>query len=99
MAQVKLIDYTQDAAAKLIFTKATRLNMTPGLYDEVLAKCGGTEEAWQDNDWMNSELSYMARTIPSSWEFVHFTFLVTDVTRACTHQIVRTRHGSYAQQT
>ena len=41
----------------------------------------------------------MANTIPSSWEFVDYTFLVTGVSRAYTHQQVRTRAASYAQQT
>lgn len=89
---VKLIDYTQDAAAKLIFTKSTRLNMTPGLYEEILAHC-------QDQEWRDKELAYMAKTIPSSWEFCQFSFLITGVSRAFTHQFVRTRHGSYSQQT
>lgn len=104
---VELIDYTQDAAAKLIFTKSTRLNMTPGLYEEILERCKWAEgqesqagyPSTPNKDWMNSELSYMAKTIPSSWEMVHFTFLITGVSRAFTHQFVRTRHGSYAQQT
>ena len=41
----------------------------------------------------------MARTIPSSWEFVDYVFAVEGVSRAYTHQQVRTRAGSYAQQT
>ena len=41
----------------------------------------------------------MARTIPSSWEMVSYTFLIEGVTRAFTHQFVRTRTGKYAQQT
>jgi flavin-dependent thymidylate synthase len=41
----------------------------------------------------------MANTIPSSWEFVDFTFLISGVTRAFTHQLVRTRTASFAQQT
>ena len=45
------------------------------------------------------ELAYMANTIPSSWEFVHYTFLIENVTRAFTHQLVRTRTASFAQQT
>jgi thymidylate synthase (FAD) len=44
------------------------------------------------------ELAYMANTIPSSWEFVTYTFAVEGVTRACTHQMVRTRTASFAQQ-
>lgn len=89
---VQLIDYTQDAAVKMIFTKATRLQMNAALLQEIKDNC-------QDREWVADELAYMAKTIPSSWEFIDFTFLITDVTRAFTHQFVRTRHGSYAQQT
>lgn len=45
------------------------------------------------------ELEYMANTIPSSWEFVDYTFMIEGVTRAFTHQLVRTRNASFAQQT
>jgi len=46
-----------------------------------------------------NELDYMVNTIPSSWEFVDYTSLVEGVSRAYTHQQVRTRAASYAQQT
>lgn len=96
--KVSLIDYTgygtldpaHHAAAMLIFTKSTRLDMKPGLMDEI--------KGWSDEQ-MAKELEYMANTIPSSWEFLHYTFLIEGVTRAFTHQFVRTRTGSYAQQT
>jgi len=95
---VQLIDYTgagsadpaRHAANVLVFTKSTRLNMQPGLMDEIAAK------PWSE---IEAELEYMANTIPSSWEFVTYTFLINGVTRAFTHQFVRTRTGSYAQQT
>lgn len=95
---VRLIDYTgagspdpaRHAANVLVFTKATRLNMVPGLMDEIAAK---------PQQEIHKELEYMANTIPSSWEFVNYTFLINGVTRAFTHQFVRTRTGSYAQQT
>jgi len=95
---VQLIDYTgagtadpaRHAANVLVFTKATRLNMVPNLMDEIAAK---------SDEEMAKELEYMANTIPSSWEFVTYTFLINGVTRAFTHQFVRTRTGSYAQQT
>jgi flavin-dependent thymidylate synthase len=74
----------------LIFTKSTRLTMHPGLLSEI--------STWPQARKMQ-ELEYMARTIPSSWEFVDYVFMVENVTRAFTHQLVRTRHGSYAQQT
>ena len=96
--QVSLIDYTgkgspdpaRHAANVLVFTKQTRLEMKPGLFSEI--------ESWP---WerIEEELAYMANTIPSSWEMVSHTFLINGVTRAFTHQFVRTRTGSYAQQT
>lgn len=78
------------AADLLIFTKSTRLTMSPGLMEEV--------SAWPESKKLE-ELEYMANTIPSSWEFVDYTFLIEGVTRAFTHQFVRTRTNSYAQQT
>lgn len=97
--KVTLIDFTgkgrphdQDyyAAALLIFTKRTRLKMSPEGLDEILN--------WPPKR-IEDELAYMARTIPSSWEFCNYTLMVEDVTRAFTHQLVRTRTASYAQQT
>jgi len=86
---VKLISYTQDAEDILLFTKATRLSMTVELLSEI--------KAWSP-DKKAEGLAYMANTIPSSWEFVDYTFAITGVSRAFTHQFVRNRHGSYAQQ-
>jgi flavin-dependent thymidylate synthase len=96
--KVSLIDCTgmgtphpaEYAANLLIFTKSTRLEMKPGLLDDI--------SKWPHKKRME-ELSYMANTIPSSWEFCHYTFLIEDVTRAFTHQLVRTRAASFAQQT
>ena len=96
--KVSLIDYTGSghkrpdryAAAQIIFAKSTRLTMVPGLFDEILN--------WSD-ERMEEELKYIANTIPSSWEFVHYTFLIEGVSRGFTHQFVRTRTASFAQQT
>jgi len=94
--KVTLIDYTGfgnpdpwHAANVLLFTKSTRLNMSPSLMDDI--------KAWPEAKKME-ELAYMANTIPSSWEFVGYTFMIEGVSRAFTHQFVRNRHGSYAQQ-
>lgn len=84
-----MLNYTQDAVDLLIFTKSTRLNLNPGLMNEI--KTLPYEEKME-------QLEYMAGTIPSSWEFVDYTFLVEGVSRAYTHQQVRTRAASYAQQ-
>lgn len=96
--KVTLIDYTgagtsdpeRHAANVLVFTKRTRLEMDPSGFSDI--------EAMPATDILK-ELEYMAKTIPSSWEFVSYTFLVNNVTRAFTHQFVRSRTGSYAQQT
>ncbi len=93
---VSLIDYTgygqpaSYAADILTFTKSTRLEMKPGLLEEI--------HGW-DEERRNRELAYMANTIPSSWEMINYTFSIEGVSRAFTHQFVRNRQGSYAQQT
>lgn len=96
--KVSLIDYTgigldddgMYAANILLFTKNTRLQMSPGLLSEI--------RAWPLEKKMK-ELEYMANTIPSSWEMVNYSFMVEDVTRGYTHQQVRSRNMSFAQQT
>lgn len=87
--KVSLISYTPDALELLLFTKQTRLSMDAGLLEEIRA---WTEQKEYD------ELHYMLGTIESSWEFVDYTFSIEGVSRAFTHQLVRTRAGSYAQQ-
>lgn len=95
--KVTLIDYTGAngydqhwyAAQLLIFTKSTRLEMRPKLLNEI--------RQWPRKK-IEEELLYMANTIPSSWEFVDYVFMIEGVTRAFTHQLVRSRHASFAQQ-
>lgn len=94
----KLIEYcgigtpdpARHAANLLVFTKSTRLEMQPDLMERIAL--------WPEKE-IEEELEYMANTIPSSWEFVQYAFLITGVTRGFTHQFVRTRTGSFAQQT
>lgn len=88
--KVTLISHTPDAENLLIFTKSTRLTLSPGLMADI--------RAWSP-ERKAEELAYMANTIPSSWEMVDYVFLVEEVSRAYTHQQVRTRAASYAQQT
>lgn len=83
--KVELVSYTPDALNLLLKTKNTRLTNLANPQD-------WTEEERLDH------LAYMRDTIKSSWEFVDYTFLIEGVTRAFTHQLVRTRTGSYAQQ-
>lgn len=87
--KVTLINHTQDAADLLLFTKSTRLNLTPGLMDEI--------RTWPLSRKLE-ELEYMSKTIKSSLEFVDVTFLIEGVSRATAQQITRTRTASYAMQ-
>ena len=87
--KVTLISHTPDALDLLIFTKGTRLALSPNQMEKVRRM--PMEEKLR-------EVDYISKTIPSSWEFVDFVFLVEGVSRACTHQMVRTRNASYAQQ-
>ena len=88
--KVTLIQYDNDALELLLFTKQTRLRMTEKGLDEI--------RAWSDEKKM-AELEYMLGTIQSSWEFASYTFMIEDVSRAFTHQLVRHRVGvAFAQQ-
>jgi flavin-dependent thymidylate synthase len=84
--QVKLISYTPDALNLLLGTKNTRL-----------ANTDDDPATWSDAKRLE-HLAYMRDTIKSSWEFCDYVFEITGVTRAFTHQLVRTRTGSYAQE-
>lgn len=87
--KVTLLSYTPNADRLLLFSKKTRLKMSPDAFQEVLDM--SDEEA-------KKELEYVFGTIGSSWEFVDYTFLITGVSRAFTHELVRSRQASYAQQ-
>ncbi len=85
---VKLVSYTPNAIELLIYTKNTRLQGQQTLEDII---------AWPEEKKLE-HLAYMRDTIKSSWEFVSYTFEISGVTRAFTHQLVRTRNASYAQE-
>ena len=87
--KVKLINATSDAVNLLLFTKNTRLMNDEDAYEKV--------SKW-DDEKKQAELDYMLQTIRSSWEFIDYTFDIRDVSRGFTHQFVRTRQASYAQQ-
>lgn len=87
---VTLLNYTPSALETLIYTKSTRLKMTPGGFEELAA--------WPEAKKL-AELEYMQHTIQSQFEFVDYMFLIEGVSRAFTHQLVRHRVGtSFAQQ-
>lgn len=84
--QVKLINYTQNAELLLLFTKYARLSDNA---DEAMKTIG----SWSDEK-KSAELDYISKTIKSSHEFVTYVFYVSGVSRALTHQLVRTRSQS-----
>jgi flavin-dependent thymidylate synthase len=88
--KVSIVGHTSSPDELMIMSKSTRLTMNEALVDKV-AKMTDEEKI--------IELEYMVNTIKSSWEFFDITFLVEGVSRAFTHQFVRNRQGSYAQQT
>lgn len=87
--KVTLLDTSERALDILLFTKQTRLDQSPGTLEEIAA--------WPLDKKM-AELDYMRDTIQSSWEFVDYIFCLEGVSRAFTHQLVRSRHNSFAQQ-
>jgi hypothetical protein len=96
MPQVTLIHYTGRGhldplyAAKLLaFTKETRLQMTPGGFDQFMAK-PATE--------VLEALSYMSNTIPSSWEFVDVVFLINNLSRTTAQQVTRSREVAFGPE-
>lgn len=88
--KVTLIAHTTNPIDTLIFTKNTRLEMSASQLERIIAM--SPEEKME-------QLDYMVNTIKSSWEFFDMTFSIEGVSRAFTHQFVRNRTGSYAQQT
>lgn len=83
--KVELLSVTPDALNLLLRTKNTRLGFD-------------SDPATWPEEKREEHLEYMRDTIKSSWEFVDYVFQISDVTRAFTHQLVRTRTGSYAQE-
>ena len=88
--RVTLIDYTKNARELLILSKNTRHLGDFDSFEQILDL---TERK------KTEELEYVFNTISSSWEFVTYTFLFQEVTRAFTHQLVRHRVGTaFAQE-
>jgi len=83
--KVTLLSFTPDALTLLLRTKNTRL-------------ANDSDPAHWSEEKRQEHLDYMRDTIKSSWEFVDYTFEISGVTRAFTHQLVRTRTGAYAQE-
>lgn len=77
------------AARLMAYTKNTRLEQGGDTFHQFLG---------MPVPELEKELDYMSKTLRSSWEFCDYVFQIKDVTRAFTHQLVRTRTGSYAQQ-
>jgi len=86
--EVKLVNVTDDALNLLIYTKSGRL-ATGTTLEEI--------REWSQEKKME-HYSYMLDTIKTSFEFVDYVFEIKNVSRAFTHQLVRTRTASFQQQ-
>jgi len=87
--KISLITHTPNPLELLVFTKSTRLDMTPDLLTKI---------AQMSPEAKAAGVNYMAKTIRSSWEFVDIIFLVEGITRATAQQMTRTRTASFAMQ-
>ena len=87
--KIELISVTPNALELLLYTKQTRLQGEQTLNEIINTPM----------DEKLDDLSYVKDTIKSSWEFVTYVFKISGVSRAFTHQLVRTRNASYAQET
>lgn len=87
--KVELLSCTPNALELLLYTKDTRLQGEQTLQQ--------IEEDWSDAE-KEKHFKYMLDTIQSSFEFVDYIFKISGVPRSFTHQLVRTRTGSYAQE-
>ena len=84
--KVRLLDATDDPLKLLAVVKAK-------MRGEVLSKSDITIHQAEEefNDSINTGIYGL-------FEFVNFTFDISEVTRAFTHQLVRTRNASYVQE-
>jgi len=86
--KIELVSHTINAREILIYTKSGRL-----AHDVTFAEIlNWPEEKKQEH------LEYMFDTIQTSLEFVDYTFKISGVSRAFTHQLVRTRTASFQQE-
>lgn len=85
---VNLISCTPWALENLLFTKGSRLGADLTMKDLIDKPI----------EWKLDHLDYMMKTIQTAFEFVDYTFEIANVSRAFTHQIVRTRTASFQQE-
>lgn len=82
--KVTLINYTPNALELLVGTKSTRLR-------------GKAAEDMSEEELYDA-FRYMLDTIRSPFDFVDYIFDIQGVSKNMTHQLVRTRTGSYQQE-
>jgi thymidylate synthase (FAD) len=81
--KAELIQYNPEGRDLLLLTKFTRLSQNSSDAMKII-------KSWSEEKKMK-ELDYMLKTIESSWEFLVYTFSISGVSKALTHQLVRTR--------
>lgn len=87
-ATVEIINPAPNQLEALILTKSGRL-ATGATFRDIME---------MSHEEKMEQLGYMMDTIKSSFEFVDYIFQIKNVSRAFTHQLVRTRTASYQQE-
>ena len=75
--KVTILGMTSNPKEMMIMAKSTRLQLHAGQFENIMNM---SEEEKDEN------IQYVLNTVKTSWEFVDFTILIEDVTRAFTHQ-------------
>jgi thymidylate synthase (FAD) len=87
--KVHLIQATPNAERVLAFAKNTRLLGSKEDYNNIFNR---------QKDQVKKDVEYSMSTIRGPLEFIHYIFLIQNASRAMTHQLVRHRVMSFAQQ-
>lgn len=93
--QVHLIQNTPNAEQILSFAKDTRLL---GSFDDKDEYSPRLNMLNADLEYVMKNVEYSLNTIRGPLEFIHYIFLITNASRGFTHQLVRHRVASFAQQ-
>jgi len=87
--KVDLVSWTPHALALILWTKHSRMG------ENISIETIQYKWSWEKK---MEHLDYMFKTIQGPFEFVNYAFDVRGVSRATTHQMVRTRTASFQQE-
>lgn len=104
MAPSYQVDRGPEAIRVRLQAWGPELGLFQTLYNRISASWGDEAEELGPTDMLTPEQmnvvesAFQGKTLPQVLEMISLTFLIDGVTRACTHQIVRTRIGASFSQ-